>query len=141
MTEEEKKTEEDQSPDPARLQFLDVAGVFFNQAAMSLGLAPHPMTGKPFVSFEAAQEGITILEILREKTEGNLEENEGKTLTRMIDELKMAFVEAVLDPKVRELAEQTKQAVSGKPDQKSKIITPDGQPASTADETPKIVIP
>jgi hypothetical protein len=121
------------------LSFLDVASIFFNQGAMSLGAAPHPMTGKLYISFEGAQESIDILEILKEKTQGNLTEEEDHVLTRLIDELKMAFVHTVRDPKVREMMEKAQ--AEGQGQEPGRIVTPDGRPASTAQDAPRIIIP
>ena len=124
------------------IQFLQIASIFFNQGAMALGAMPNPITGELYVSFESVQDSIGILEVLKEKTEGNLSEEESKAITGMIDELKLAFVHAVQDPQVRALAEKCKQAASGKtPEEPSKIITPDGRPASSAESDPKIILP
>lgn len=122
------------------LTFLDVVSVFFNQGAMSLGAAPHPVTGKLFISFESAQESIDILEILQQKTKGNLTEEEDRVLTRLIDELKMAFVQTVRDPRVREMVEKAKAESQGQ-EEPGRIIAPDGRPASSVQDTPRIIIP
>lgn len=120
------------------LTFPDVAGIFFNQAAIALGAAPHPMTGQVIISFEAAQESISILELLKEKTQGNLVEDEERILDTMISELKLAFVHAIKDPRVREAAERSQRQAQAEP---SMIVTPDGRPASAADTKPRIIIP
>lgn len=121
------------------MMFVDVISVFFNQAAMSLGRIPHPMTGEPFVSFEAAQESIAVLEILKEKTSGNLDAEEDKVLETMISELKLLFVQSVKDPEIKAMAEKIKAAAEKKPE--SKIVTPDGRPASSEGDGPRIVVP
>jgi hypothetical protein len=118
---------------------IDVASIFFHQGAMALGAAPHPATGKPFVSFEMVQEMITYLEILQEKTTGNLSDEESHVLTTMVDQLKMAYVQSIRDPKIRELMEKSK--AEGEPGAPSLIVTPDGRPASAVKETPRIIIP
>src|SRR3990172_10302804 len=101
MTTEDSKPEDGQEEGhEGGLTFMDVISIFFNQGAMSLGAAPHPMTGKVYISFEGEEESIDILEILKEKTQGNLTEEEEHVLTRLIDELKMAFVHTLRDPKV-----------------------------------------
>lgn len=120
------------------LGFMDIIGLFVNQAAIALGAAPHPLTGSLRISFEEAQYHISILEVLKEKTAGNLSEEEDRVLTRLIDELKLAFVHAIRDPKVREMAEMSAQ---NDQQQTSRIVTPDGRPASTGDSGPRIIIP
>lgn len=118
---------------------LDIAAIFLNQGAMSLGMLPNPMTGEVFVSFEAAQESISILEVLKAKTEGNLSEEESEAITSMIDELKMFFVRAVTDPKLKEMMEKAK--VKQEKKEPSKILTPDGRPASTVSDKPILIVP
>lgn len=131
--------QDEQEEEAPGLTFLDVASIFFNQGAMSLGAAPHPMTGKVFISFEGAQESIDVLEVLKEKTQGNLTEEEDHVLTRLIDELKMAFVHTLRDPKVREMMEKAQaEAANQEP---GRIVTPDGRPASAAQDTPRIIVP
>ena len=139
MSEETTQNEETGAESQRTLGILDLAAIFLNQGAMSLGMLPNPMTGEAFVSFEAAQESIAILEVLREKTEGNLTGEETEALTSMIDELKMFFVRAVSDPKMKEMAEKLK--AKGEKQEPSKIITPDGRPASNAGEKPNIILP
>jgi hypothetical protein len=130
------QTEEEQEH---RIGILDIAAVFLNQGAMSLGMLPHPATGEVFISFEAAQESISILEVLQEKTQGNLSGEESEALTSMIDELKMFYVRAVTDPKLKEALEKAKAKEEKK--EPSKILTPDGRPASSVGEKPTIILP
>lgn len=124
---------------PHGISFMELVSVFFNQGAMALGAMPHPMTGQVYVSFEAAQESISILELLKEKTRGNLDDQEDRALTALIDELKIAFVHAVRDPRARDLAQRTAQA--SREHEPSRILTPDGRPASSAESQPRIIIP
>jgi hypothetical protein len=146
MAEDENRnsSEEGQEEEEGGIHFLDVAMIFFNQGVLALGMVPHPVTGEVYVSFEAAQESIAILEVLREKSQGNLDEEESQAMTQMVDELKMAFVRAIRDPRAREVAEKTRQRASqggGAAAPESKIITPDGRPATAAQEGPKIILP
>ncbi|MCA9425610.1 MAG: DUF1844 domain-containing protein, partial [Candidatus Omnitrophica bacterium] len=97
--------------------------------------------GEIFVSFEAVQESIAILEVLKQKSEGNLAPDEKRDLAHMIDELKLAFVQAIRDPRMKEIAERSKQqATPEQAREASRIITPDGRPASSG-EGPKIILP
>ena len=139
MSDEGNVSQEKGSEKPQHLSFVDVISVFFNQAVMSLGRIPHPMTGEPFVSFEAAQESISVLEILQEKTTGNLDEEESRVLETMISELKLLYVQCIKDPETKALAEKIKAAAEKKPE--SKIITPDGRPASSEGDGPRIIVP
>ncbi len=49
---------------------------------------------KPEVNLQAAQQTIDILEMLEEKTKGNLSEEESKLLSTLLYDLRMRFVEA-----------------------------------------------
>jgi hypothetical protein len=63
------------------------------QASLCLGLMAHPSTGKPEVNLEAARMFIDHLEIIREKSRGNLTKDEEKILGSVLSELQMAFVQ------------------------------------------------
>jgi hypothetical protein len=49
---------------------------------------------KPEVNLQAAQQTIDILEMLAEKTKGNLSEEEDKLLGTLLYDLRMRYVEA-----------------------------------------------
>jgi hypothetical protein len=49
---------------------------------------------KPEVNLPAAQQTIDILEMLEEKTKGNLTDEEGQLLGTLLYDLRMRFVEA-----------------------------------------------
>jgi septal ring-binding cell division protein DamX len=53
----------------------------------------HPSTGKAEVNLEAAKMFIDHLEIIREKTRGNLSKDEEKILTSVLSELQLAYVQ------------------------------------------------
>ena len=61
----------------------------------SLGMVPDPETGETIEpNRPIAQHTIDTLTLLREKTQGNLDDGEEKLLDSMIYELRMRFVEA-----------------------------------------------
>lgn len=62
-------------------------------AMMALGEIENPMTKKKEVDIESAKQNIRILEILAEKTKGNLEDREEKMLQGVVYEVRMKFVE------------------------------------------------
>jgi hypothetical protein len=64
-----------------------------SQAMMHLGLAPNPMTGETEPDLTQAKYTIDLLEMLKEKTEGNLTEDEGKNLMSLLFDLRMRYVE------------------------------------------------
>lgn len=64
-------------------------------ALIHLGLAPDPETGKPVKAEpELARETIDLLAMLREKTRGNLTEDEDQFFERLLYDLRMQFVQA-----------------------------------------------
>jgi hypothetical protein len=64
-----------------------------SSAAMALGLAPNPATGKTEKNSEVAKFNIDLLTVLREKTKNNLTEDEKKFLDFMLSDLQLRFVE------------------------------------------------
>jgi hypothetical protein len=62
------------------------------QALMQMGLIPWPH-GQRELALEQARDTIDILELLKAKTEGNLEPDENELLSAAVTELKMSFVE------------------------------------------------
>jgi len=74
-------------------RFIELVMMNAQQAALCLGQMAHPSTGKAEVNIEAAKMFIDHLEIIREKTRGNLNKDEEKILTSVLSELQMAFVQ------------------------------------------------
>jgi hypothetical protein len=62
-------------------------------AAMLLGGYADPRTGQPMLDLEGAREMIDMLDALREKTIGNLTQDEDKLLLDVLGNLKLAFME------------------------------------------------
>jgi len=77
-----------------------------NMAAIFLGLAPHPQTGKVATDLEHARYFIDQLEMLEAKTRGNLDKNEQALLHQSLTSLRLAFVEAVAKPPATPAAAQ-----------------------------------
>ncbi len=73
-------------------RFIEFIMMQAQQAALCLGQIPHPSSGKPEVNLEAARMFIDHLEIVKEKTRGNLSKDEEKILTSILSELQLAFV-------------------------------------------------
>jgi len=63
------------------------------EAMVALGQIPHPATGQVQADREQAQYLIDLLDVLREKTHGNLTEREQQMLEVLLHELRMAFVQ------------------------------------------------
>ncbi len=63
-------------------------------AMLQMGLVPDPATQKVEKNLPAARQTIDILEILKDKTQGNLQPDETRLLDRCLHDLKMSFVES-----------------------------------------------
>ena len=63
-------------------------------AYAALGLVPDPASGRRRVDRAAAQDMIDLLVVLESKTRGNLSFEESNFLSRVLTELRLAFVEA-----------------------------------------------
>ena len=62
-------------------------------AAMSLGLAPNPQTGKTEPDRTMAKFNIDLLAVLKEKTKNNLTEDEQNLLNHLLQDLHLKFVQ------------------------------------------------
>ncbi len=76
-------------------QVLFMQLVIQNQqiALMSLGKMKNPLTDKSEINLDYAKVSIDTLDMLLDKTKGNLSEYEEKFLTEVIKELKLTYVE------------------------------------------------
>ena len=74
-------------------RFIELVMMNAQQAALCLGQIAHPSTGKAEVNLPAAKMFIDHLEIIHEKTRGNLTKDEEKILTSVLSELQLAFVQ------------------------------------------------
>ncbi len=59
-----------------------------------LGAAPHPETGAASVELTLAQQSLSLLEMLRAKTKGNLDAEEEKLFANLLTELRLRYVDA-----------------------------------------------
>lgn len=76
---------------PADWQAL--LGTMVSQTLMYMGAYPDPETGRPIVSLEYAKFHIDLIDVLLQKTKGNLTEQESTDLTQVVSELRMRYVE------------------------------------------------
>lgn len=63
-----------------------------SSAAMSMGIAPNPSTGKSETDKNMARFNIDLLLVLKEKTKNNLSPDELKLLESLLTDLQMRFV-------------------------------------------------
>ena len=64
------------------------------EALLSMGHIPHPVTGETIVRRNQAKYLIDTLDLIKEKTVGNLSSEEATALDDVLHQLRMAFVAA-----------------------------------------------
>lgn len=69
-----------------------------HQSMMALGIAPWPDSGLIRQDLIVAKETIDILQILKDKTVGNLSAEEAHLMENLVYQLKVAFVEIAKRP-------------------------------------------
>jgi pyruvate/2-oxoglutarate dehydrogenase complex dihydrolipoamide acyltransferase (E2) component len=72
--------------------FLSLIMSLASNAASSLGMMPHPMTGETGVDLKTAKHWIDVLGMLEKKTEGNLDDQEAQVIEGLLADLRMQFV-------------------------------------------------
>jgi ribosomal protein L12E/L44/L45/RPP1/RPP2 len=109
-------------------RFIEFVMMQAQQASLFLGRLPHPQSGQSQVQLEPAKLFIDHLEMIREKTRGNLTTQEADILNSVLSDLQMAFVQASFQATSSASAEAaTSSAQAG--------ATPAPQEASKAQET------
>ncbi len=76
-----------------KLNFITYIFMMYQSGLMALGKIENPATKKIFVELEEAKGIIELLEILEEKTKGNLSSEEQKTLNMVLDTLRFNYIE------------------------------------------------
>jgi hypothetical protein len=74
-------------------RFIEFVMMHAQNAALFLGQIPNPKTGEPEINLDLARMFIDQLEMIQEKTRGNLTNEETMVLRNAVSNLQMAFVE------------------------------------------------
>ena len=77
-----------------KIDFSSFILSLYSSGLVQLGKVEDPSTGQTSVNLELAQHTIEMIDMLKEKTSGNLTEEEQNLLKALLSELRMAFVEA-----------------------------------------------
>jgi hypothetical protein len=88
--EQERPTGRDPLDDPA--SFISLIMSLASNAAASLGMMPHPVTGETGVDLKTAKHWIDVLGMLEKKTGGNLDPQEDQMLEGLLADLRMQYV-------------------------------------------------
>jgi len=89
---ESAQTEEDY-PDEGPANFATLVSYLSTTAMFQLGLLPGPGGERIPADFPNARRTIDLLEVLQQKTQGNLTEDEVRMLQEVLYELRLSFVE------------------------------------------------
>ncbi len=89
----------DKTPGPGQgpdflppLDFSSIVILLYFPALVQLGLVEDPGSGERAENLELAKRNIDLLDLLKDRTKGNLEEEEGKFLDGVLDQLKLAYL-------------------------------------------------
>lgn len=74
------------------LDFSSLVILLYVPALIQLGLMEDPATGGTRENLALAKRNIDLLDLLRDRTKGNLEADEEKFLDGIIDQLKLAYL-------------------------------------------------
>ena len=74
--------------------FIELVMMHAQNAALFLGQIPNPKTGEAEINLDLARLFIDQLEMIQEKTRGNLTNEEAMVLRNAVSNLQMAYVEA-----------------------------------------------
>lgn len=72
--------------------FMGLCSSLVTQAWMQLGKIKNPMTDKVETDLNAASLTIDMLGMLKDKTKGNISDEESKIIDQSINELRMNFI-------------------------------------------------
>jgi hypothetical protein len=84
---------ENQSAETDRLLFSQLVITFYNSAWQSLGKIMDPSTGQVERDLAIARNSIDILDMLKRRTAGNLEQEESDFLEQALYQLRMNYLE------------------------------------------------
>ncbi len=82
--------------DPA--SFLSLIMSLASNAAATLGMMPHPVTGETGVDLQTAKHWIDVLGMLEQKTQGNLDQQGALMLENLLADLRMQYVSFAQSP-------------------------------------------
>ena len=125
-------------------RFIEFVMMHAQNAALFLGQIPHPKTGEAEINLDLARMFIDQLEMIQEKTRGNLTNEETMVLRNALSNLQMAFVEvsggtrpsgapdaaAQPEPPQPASSQPEEQPASGAAEQKPPISSAESEPES-----------
>jgi hypothetical protein len=83
------------APCPPPIDFMTFVTSLSVSALLHLGIMPDPESNLPSVNIPLARQTIDLVEMLREKTLGNLNEDEQQHIDGVLYDLKIRFIQKV----------------------------------------------
>ena len=125
-------------------RFIEFVMMHAQNAALFLGQIPNPKTGEPEINLDLARMFIDQLEMIQEKTRGNLTNEEAMVLRNALSNLQMAFVEisggarppdaphtaSQSEPPPQAASQPAEQPASGAAEQRPPISSAEPEPES-----------
>lgn len=78
-----------------QLMFIQLVSMFQAAALQQMGKLKNPVTDKVEKDLEQAQLSIDLIDMLKEKTKGNLSPEEEKIVTSILQDLKLNYVDEI----------------------------------------------
>ena len=120
MSEDKKVTKND----IYKLLFINLVNMLASSAMQQLGKLVNPVTNETEVNLEGAQVTIDMIEMLKAKSEGNLDDDESRIITDLLSSLQMNYVQT---------ANEEKEGGSKDDDKDAKPESSDEKPDEPAD--------
>src|SRR3989442_7408007 len=111
----------EESKDKNSYLFILIVRTYEMASLQQMGKLKNPLTDALERNLEQAQFSIDLLDMLKEKTKGNLNEDETKFLENTLAQLKLNYVD--------EMDKDKKQTSTAKADSKEDAASGDNQPA------------
>ena len=118
-------------------RFIEFVMMHAQNAALFLGQIPNPKTGEAEINLDLARMFIDQLEMIQEKTRGNLTNEETMVLRNALSNLQMAYVEVAREQPKDATGSEAPEAPSPKPADQSSTATPEAS-APTSSTEPEI---
>ena len=83
---------------PVQISFSSFLFSLGSSAFIALGEEANPFTGEKSINLSQAQESIDLLNILQEKTKGNLSKEEESLLSNLLFSVRMKYIELAGKP-------------------------------------------
>jgi hypothetical protein len=120
-------------------RFIEFVMMHAQNAALFLGQIPNPKTGEAEINLDLARMFIDQLEMIQEKTRGNLTNEETTVLRNAVSNLQMAFVEAsgAAGPQRSTQPESPQSAPSQPAEQPTSAVPEQSPPIASAEPEPE----